>query len=37
MKNNLIFMGITYTKFENCGQILRTFLFEELEIDTRLD
>lgn len=33
MKNNLIFTGISYSKFENCEQKLRNFLYEELEIE----
>ena len=33
MKNNLIFTSISYSKFENCEQKLRNFLYEELEIE----
>jgi uridylate kinase len=33
MKNNLIFTGISYSKFENCEQKLKKILYEELEIE----
>lgn len=32
MKNNLIFKGLAFAKYENCEQKLQNFLYEELDI-----